>query len=98
MGNLLWVAIFGLIAGAIAKAIMPGKDPGGIVVTMLIGIGGSFLGSMIGGLLGFESAGSNKLFSMGLVFAVIGAVLILFVWKKYIAPKFFNGNDNLPQV
>ena len=83
----LWMALFGLIAGGIAKLIMPGKDPGGILVTMLIGIGGSILGSFVGNLLGFASAGSNNLFSMGLVFSVLGALLILYIWKKIVAPK-----------
>lgn len=92
----VWLAVFGLIAGGIAKAIMPGKDPGGLLVTALIGIGGSILGSIVGGMLGFESAGSNNLFSMGLVFSVLGALLILFVWKKYIAPNVFK--DQTPQV
>jgi uncharacterized membrane protein YeaQ/YmgE (transglycosylase-associated protein family) len=46
----LWVAIIGLIVGALAKLIMPGKDPGGIIVTMLLGLAGSFLATLIGGL------------------------------------------------
>ena len=83
----LWMALFGLIAGLIAKLIMPGKDPGGLLITMLIGIGGSFLGSFIGNRLGFATAGSNNLFSMGLVFAVLGALLILYIWKKIVGPK-----------
>jgi uncharacterized membrane protein YeaQ/YmgE (transglycosylase-associated protein family) len=96
---MIWTAIFGLIAGAIAKFIMPGKDPGGLLVTMLIGIAGSFLGAFVGGkILGVESAYSKNIFSMALVFSVLGALLILFVWKKYIAPNFFKGDGNLPQV
>ena len=91
----IWLAIFGLIAGGIAKMIMPGKDPGGLLVTLLIGIGGSILGGFVGNALGFESAGSNNLLSMGLVFAVLGSLLILFIWKKYIAPNFFK--DQTPQ-
>ena len=93
----LWIALFGLIAGGIAKAIMPGKDPGGILATLGIGIGGSIVGSFIGNALGFESAGSSNIFSMGLVFAVIGALLILYVWKKFIGPKLFPDNNNTPQ-
>ena len=92
----IWMAIFGLIAGGIAKMIMPGKDPGGILVTLCIGIGGSVLGGFIGNLLGFSSADSNSLFSFGLVFSVLGALLILYVWKKHIAPNFFK--DDTPQV
>ncbi len=81
------MALFGLIAGGIAKLIMPGKDPGGLLVTMLIGIGGSILGSFVGNALGFATAGSNNLFSMGLVFSVLGALLILYIWKKIVGPK-----------
>lgn len=95
MMNYVWLAIFGLIAGGIAKIIMPGKDPGGLLVTLLIGIGGSILGGFVGNSLGFESASSSNLFSMGLVFAVLGSLLILFIWKKFIAPNFFK--DQTPQ-
>ncbi len=95
MMTYVWLAIFGLIAGGIAKIIMPGKDPGGLLVTLLIGIGGSILGGFVGNSLGFESASSSNLFSMGLVFAVLGSLLILFIWKKFIAPNFFK--DQTPQ-
>ena len=50
--GLLWTALIGLVVGALAKLIMPGKDPGGIFVTMLIGIAGAFLGTWIGSLVG----------------------------------------------
>lgn len=91
----IWWAIFGLIAGGIAKLIMPGKDPGGILVTMIIGIGGSILGGFVGNSLGFESAGSTNLFSMGLLFSIFGGVAILYIWRKYIAPNFFK--DETPK-
>ena len=94
MMTYIWWAIFGLIAGAIAKLIMPEKDPGGYLVTALIGIGGSIIGGTVGNSLGFESAGSSNLLSMGLVFAVLGALLLLFIWKKFIAPNFFKENQN----
>lgn len=82
----IWWIIFGLIAGGIAKLIMPGKDPGGLLVTMLIGIGGAMLGGFVGQRLGFESAGSSGL-GFGLIWAVLGALLILFIWKKLVGPK-----------
>ena len=88
----IWMAIFGLIAGVIAKIIMPGKDLGGILVMLCIGIGGSILGGFIGNLLGFASADSSSLLSFGLVFSVLVALLILYVWKKHIAPNFFKYN------
>ncbi|MCA1631744.1 MAG: GlsB/YeaQ/YmgE family stress response membrane protein [Acidobacteria bacterium] len=79
--------ILGLIAGAIAKAIMPGKDPGGAFVTILIGIAGSIIGGLLGGALlgygGVNDAGdvSRPGFFMRLVLAVIGALVLLAVYR-----------------
>ena len=79
--------ILGLIAGAIAKAIMPGKDPGGAIVTMLIGIAGSIIGGLLGGALlgygGVNDAGdvSRPGFFMRLVLAVIGALILLAIYR-----------------
>lgn len=89
MMTYIWWAIFGLIAGGIAKLIMPGKDPGGFIVTALIGIGGAMVGGFVGNMLGFESAGGSGL-GFGLIWAVLGALLILYIWKKLIAPNFFK--------
>ena len=50
--GIIWMVLIGLLAGAIAKAIMPGKDPGGWIVTALLGIGGSVVGGMLFGFLG----------------------------------------------
>ncbi|MGH2665437.1 GlsB/YeaQ/YmgE family stress response membrane protein [Flavobacterium sp.] len=94
MMTYIWWAIFGLIAGGIAKLIMPGKDPGGFIVTALIGIGGAVIGGFVGNSLGFESAGGSGL-GWGLIWAILGALLILYVWKKFIAPNFFK--DQSPQ-
>ena len=70
----------GLIVGGLAKAIMPGKDPGGLIVTMLIGIAGAFIGGFIGSFLGF---GPVTGFNLGsIVIATAGAVLLLFVYRK----------------
>jgi uncharacterized membrane protein YeaQ/YmgE (transglycosylase-associated protein family) len=77
MGVLGWV-LFGLIVGIIAKLVMPGRDPGGIIVTMLLGIVGALLGGFIGRALGFY--GPNE--AAGLFMSVIGAVLLLFVYRK----------------
>ncbi|MDN3670780.1 GlsB/YeaQ/YmgE family stress response membrane protein [Echinicola jeungdonensis] len=85
--EIIWWLIFGLIAGALAKWIMPGRDPGGIFITILIGIGGAFVGGIIGRALGFESAGGSSL-GWGLVWAVIGALIILYIWKKWLGPRF----------
>lgn len=79
MGILSWV-VFGLIAGVIAKLVMPGRDPGGCIVTMLIGIAGAF----VGGFLYEFLTGRQKFmqFDLGsLVLAVVGAVVILAIYR-----------------
>jgi len=79
--------ILGLIAGLIAKAIMPGKDPGGLIITTLLGIVGSIIGGFIGStLLGYgrvDSIGdvSRPGFLMSLVLAVVGAIIVLAVYR-----------------
>jgi uncharacterized membrane protein YeaQ/YmgE (transglycosylase-associated protein family) len=72
-----WI-IFGLVVGAIAKLVMPGRDPGGIIVTMLIGIVGAMLGGFLGRALGFY--GPTE--AAGLFMSILGAVLLLFVYRK----------------
>lgn len=85
---LVWAA-FGLVAGLLAKAIMPGKDPGGFIVTILIGVAGAILGGYISQLLGFANDGQVSFLSpKDWIFAIVGALIILFVWKKFLAPKF----------
>ena len=83
MGILLWIAI-GLFAGLVAKWIMPGPDPGGIVVTMLIGIGGAIVGGMIGTALGFGTVTGFDVRS--LVIATGGAVALLYGYRV-LAPR-----------
>lgn len=81
MGIITWI-IVGLIAGAIAKAIHPGKDPGGFIVTILIGIAGAVVGGWISSTLGY---GTVDGFNIGSLFiAVIGAVLLLFIYRKVV--------------
>ena len=77
MGILLWV-LFGLIAGAIARWLMPGKGPGGIIVTILLGIVGAVVGGFIGSLLGFGDITGFDFRSM--LLAVGGGVLVLFIF------------------
>jgi uncharacterized membrane protein YeaQ/YmgE (transglycosylase-associated protein family) len=72
-----WI-IFGLIVGAIAKLVMPGRDPGGIIVTMLIGIVGAMIGGFLGRALGFY--GPTE--AAGWFMSILGAVLLLFVYRK----------------
>ena len=78
-----WI-IFGLIAGLIAKAIMPGRDPGGAIVTILLGIVGAVIGGWVGKALGIGGRGENVSdpgFLVSLVFAVIGALIVLAVYR-----------------
>jgi uncharacterized membrane protein YeaQ/YmgE (transglycosylase-associated protein family) len=79
MFHLLWVALIGLVVGALAKLIMPGKDPGGIWITMLLGIAGSFIGTWIGRLLGWYQEGA----SAGFVMSLIGALILLAIYHFY---------------
>jgi uncharacterized membrane protein YeaQ/YmgE (transglycosylase-associated protein family) len=80
MGLLSWI-ILGLLVGALAKWIMPGPDPGGWFVTMLIGIAGAFVGGSIGSFVGF---GSVTGFNLGsLVLATGGALLLLWGHRKF---------------
>ncbi|MFN3603530.1 MAG: GlsB/YeaQ/YmgE family stress response membrane protein [Leptonema sp. (in: bacteria)] len=78
MGVLSWI-LFGLIVGIIAKFLMPGKDPGGLIITILLGIGGAFLGGFIGTQLGFGSFTGWNLRSF--LLAVGGALLILVIYR-----------------
>ncbi|HEX4496568.1 MAG TPA: GlsB/YeaQ/YmgE family stress response membrane protein [Thermoanaerobaculia bacterium] len=78
MGILSWL-VFGLIAGAIAKLLTPGRDAGGCILTIVIGIVGALLGGWIATLLGFGGLSGFDLRS--LVIAVLGAVLLLVLWR-----------------
>ena len=79
MGFIMWI-ILGLVVGALAKWIMPGKDPGGLIITILLGIGGAFVGGFVGSFLGFGKVSGFNLGSLAL--ATGGALLILFVYRK----------------
>jgi uncharacterized membrane protein YeaQ/YmgE (transglycosylase-associated protein family) len=77
-GLISWV-LFGLIAGIVAKLLMPGKDPGGCIVTSLIGIAGALLGGFIASALGFGGVATWDLGSF--VIAVLGAILLLIIYR-----------------
>jgi uncharacterized membrane protein YeaQ/YmgE (transglycosylase-associated protein family) len=77
MFALLWAGLIGLIVGAVAKLIMPGKDPGGIFITMAIGIAGSIAATFLGQVIGWYKQGQ----SAGFIMSVLGAVLILWVYR-----------------
>ena len=77
MFSLLWAAIIGLIVGALAKFIMPGKDPGGIWITMALGIVGSIVATWIGRAIGWYSEGQ----SAGFLMSIAGAILLLYIYR-----------------
>lgn len=75
--DLIWTLIIGLIVGAVAKFLMPGKDPGGFIITILLGIAGSFVATFLGRALGLYAAGATA----GFIMSVIGAILLLLVYR-----------------
>lgn len=77
--HLIWSAIIGLLVGAIAKLFMPGKDGGGIIVTMLLGIGGSLIFTYLGRLAGFYAEGE----SAGFIASILGAMVLLFIYRLF---------------
>lgn len=77
MLHLIWVIIIGLVAGALAKLIMPGKDPGGLIVTIVLGVVGALLATFLGRLIGWYGPGE----SAGFIAAVIGAIILLAAYR-----------------
>ena len=75
--GILWMLIIGLIVGAIAKLIMPGKDPGGFIVTIILGIAGAFLAGFLGRALGWYGEGD----AAGFIASVIGAIILLIIYR-----------------
>lgn len=78
MGIIAWI-VFGLIAGVIAKLIMPGKDPGGFIISIVLGILGAVVGGFIASALGFGSVSGFNLGSF--LIAVLGAILLLWIYR-----------------
>ena len=79
MMTILGWMLFGLIVGALAKLVMPGRDPGGIVVTTLLGIVGALVGGYAGRLFGMYQYGE----SAGYIMATLGAIAVLFVYRQF---------------
>ncbi len=80
MGILSWI-LFGLIAGALARFLLPGRDPGGFIMTILLGIGGAVIGGLIGTQLGFGKVTGFDLRSMAI--AVLGALILLYGYRFF---------------
>jgi uncharacterized membrane protein YeaQ/YmgE (transglycosylase-associated protein family) len=81
-GVIGWI-IFGVIVGAVAKLLMPGRDPGGIIVTMALGIAGALLGGFLGRSLGWY--GEND--GAGFLMSLLGAILLLFVYRMMVGRR-----------
>jgi len=77
MLSFIWMCIIGLIAGAVAKWIMPGKDPGGLLVTMLLGIAGALVAGYLGRAIGWYAEGQGA----GFIMSVVGAILLLAIYR-----------------
>ncbi|MEO8217084.1 MAG: GlsB/YeaQ/YmgE family stress response membrane protein [Acidobacteriota bacterium] len=80
--NILWWIVFGLIVGAIAKLLMPGRDPGGWIVTILLGIAGSFIGGFIA-----QALTHNTNNTAGWIGSILGAMLLLFLYRIFVGRK-----------
>jgi uncharacterized membrane protein YeaQ/YmgE (transglycosylase-associated protein family) len=83
MGGLIWFAIFGLIVGAIAKFLMPGRDPGGFIITALIGMAGSLIGAFISRTLWGGTTGHTA----GWIMSILGAIILLALYRMIISRR-----------
>ncbi|MEO5894770.1 MAG: GlsB/YeaQ/YmgE family stress response membrane protein [Vicinamibacterales bacterium] len=79
MGILTWI-LFGLVVGVIAKLLMPGRDPGGFIVTILLGIAGALLGGFVGRAMGFY--GTSE--SAGWLISILGAIILLVLYRMMV--------------
>lgn len=75
--SIIWAVIIGFLVGIVAKFLMPGRDPGGFIVTALLGIVGAVVATFLGQAMGLYAAGQ----SAGFIGAVIGAILVLFIYN-----------------
>jgi uncharacterized membrane protein YeaQ/YmgE (transglycosylase-associated protein family) len=83
---MVWALIVGLIVGAIAKLLMPGKDPGGFIITMIVGVAGSILANFVGTQMGMYESGEPA----GFIASVVGAVILLAIYRAIV------GRSNRP--
>ena len=81
--SILWTLIIGLLAGAVAKLLMPGRDLGGFFITMALGVFGAFLATWLGQVLGWYASGEHA----GFVGAVVGAIIILAIYRVVVRRK-----------
>jgi uncharacterized membrane protein YeaQ/YmgE (transglycosylase-associated protein family) len=83
MSGIIGTLIIGLVIGAVAKLLMPGRDPGGCIITMLLGIAGSFVAGYLGQAIGWYQAGQPA----GFIASVIGAMLLLLLYRLIIGRR-----------
>ena len=81
--SILGTIIVGLIVGAIAKLLMPGRDPGGFIITILLGIAGAFIGTFVGRAMGFYRTTD----SAGWIMSILGAMLLLFIYRLLVGRR-----------
>jgi uncharacterized membrane protein YeaQ/YmgE (transglycosylase-associated protein family) len=75
--------IVGLIVGALAKLVMPGKDPGGIIITILLGVAGAFIAGLLGHALGWYAVGEGP----GIIASIVGAVILLAIYRAVVGRR-----------
>ena len=75
----IWAIIIGFVAGAVAKLLMPGKDPGGFIITTLLGLAGSLLATVLGKLIGWYQPGQRAHF----IGSVVGAIILLIIYRLF---------------
>lgn len=81
--HLVITVIVGLIVGALAKLVMPGRDPGGIIITILLGIAGSFIAGALGHSLGWYEVGEGP----GIIASILGAIILLGIYRLVVRPR-----------
>ncbi|MGE0869463.1 MAG: GlsB/YeaQ/YmgE family stress response membrane protein [Kofleriaceae bacterium] len=81
--EVLWMLIIGLVVGALAKLVMPGRDPGGIFITMLLGVAGSLIAGFLGRQLGWYASNEGA----GFIASILGAVLLLAIYRAVTGPR-----------
>jgi uncharacterized membrane protein YeaQ/YmgE (transglycosylase-associated protein family) len=82
MGIIAWI-LFGMVVGIIAKLLMPGRDPGGFIITILLGVAGALLGGFIGRAMGFY--GPNE--GAGWIVSILGAIILLVLYRMVARPR-----------
>ena len=83
MTALLWTIIIGAVIGVVAKLLTPGRDPGGCIITILLGIAGSFLAGFLGRAMGWYAEGEPA----GFIFSVVGAIILLLIYRMVFGRK-----------